>query len=52
MFRKLTATALVGALVGTLALATFERLHARTEPTVQMRSAFTLTTVSLRDLFP
>jgi hypothetical protein len=52
MFRKLTATTLIGALLGTLALATIGRLQAQTEPAVEMPNEFALRNVSLRDLFP
>ena len=52
MIRKLTATTLIGTLIGALALGVFERLQAPVAPTAQMLAVFTLRYASVRDVFP
>lgn len=52
MIRKLMAMTLVGAFVGTLALAVFGRLQAPVERTVQLPADFALRSLNVRDLFP
>ena len=52
MIRKLTATTMIGALIGVLALAVIGRLQAPEEPTAQLPAEVTLRIASVRDLFP
>ena len=52
MIRRLTATVLIGALIGALALAVFERLQTPEEPAAQLPAEFPLRITSIRDLFP
>ena len=52
MIRRLTAIALIGALIGALALAVFERLQTPAAPADQTPAGFPLHNTSIRDLFP
>ena len=52
MFRKLTATTLIGALIGALALGMVERRQAPADSTAQLPPGLALGSANLRDLFP
>ena len=55
MIRRLTATVLIGAVIGALALAVFARLQAPVEPTAQAAGGVHAALphhATIRDLFP
>ena len=51
MIQRLTATALIGALIGAFALAVFQRLQTPAAPAAQLPAEFPLYDASIRDLF-